>query len=479
MLQKRLLVAGLACLLLAACETPTVEETPRPNIILILVDDLGYGDLGSYGQNRINTPNLDRLAQEGMRFTDHYAGSSVCAPSRATLMTGLHTGHSPIRGNPKWTTSGRPVDLAPADVTVAEVLQKAGYYTGIIGKWGLAESEEGFLAAMPIQQGFDDFYGYRRHIDAHYHYWDKMYRDNEVELIEGNDPMTNSGEYNQDRFTREAVAWLTQRADHEEQPFFLYLSWALPHLAVTVPEDSKVAYRNLGWPERKMITDGHYKNDPEGNTAYAGMVSRIDDHVGQIVQTLDDLALADNTLLIFASDNGHEYDDGFFNSNGPLRGQKRDLYEGGIRIPFIARWPGRVSAGATSSHVSSFQDFLATACDLAASRACPATDGLSMVPTLTGEGIQQQHDFLYWEFNEHRGPTQAVRAGKWKLVRRFEIPLELYDLENDIGETKNLAERFPELVERLTEMLEGARTHHPEFTLRKLPDPYNNAGKSK
>lgn len=451
-------------------------DLPRPNIVFILVDDLGYGDLGSYGQDLIKTPNLDRLAQEGMRFTDHYAGSTVCGPSRATLMTGLHAGHSPIRGNPRWTNSGNPVDLVPADITVAEVLQDAGYYTGIIGKWGLAESEKGFPAAMPTQQGFDDFYGYRRHVDAHYHYWDKMYRGNRIEVVEGNDPMRNTGEYNQDRFTREAISWLGQRADNEDEPFFLYLAWALPHLAVTVPEDSKNAYQGLGWPKRKMITDGHYKNDPEGNTAYAGMVSRIDSHVGQILQALDDLALADNTLVIFASDNGHEFDDGFFDSNGPLRGKKRDLYEGGIRIPFIARWPGRVAAGSTSSHVSSFQDFLATACDLAEYRDCPATDGLSMVPTLTGDGIQQQHEFLYWEFNEREGPTQAVRAGKWKLVKRFEQPLELYNLKDDIGESENLADRYPEHLERLTAMLDGARTPHPEFTLRKLPDPYDNPG---
>jgi len=468
---RGLLLVGLAFFLLPACGVSAVKAASRPNIIYILVDDMGYGDLGSYGQERIKTPNLDRMANEGIRFTDHYAGSTVCGPSRATLMTGLHTGHSPIRGNPKWTNSSQPVDLKPEDTTVAEMLQDAGYYTGLIGKWGLSEGED-ILPSMPNQQGFDSFYGYRGHTAAHYHYWDKMYRNNEVEVIEGNDPMTNIGEYNQDRFTREAITWLGQRSDDEnDQPFFLYLSWALPHLAVTVPEDSKTAYEDLGWPQRKMITDGHYKNDPEGNVAYAGMVSRIDDHVGLILQTLGELGLSDNTLVIFASDNGHEYDEGFFNSNGPLRGKKRDLYEGGIRIPFIARWPGRVPAGMTSDHVSSFQDFMPTACDLAGNDNCPESDGLSMAPTLTGEGIQQQHVYLYWEFNEKRGPTQAVRAGKWKLVKRYKKPLELYDLESDIGETDNLAEQYPQQLERLAGMLEGARTHHPEFTLKKLPNP--------
>lgn len=453
----------------------SADQAGRPNIVFILVDDMGYGDLGSYGQEHIKTPNLDRMASEGMRFTDHYAGSTVCGPSRATLMTGLHTGHSPIRGNPLWTNSGQPVDLKPEDMTVAEVLQDAGYYTGIIGKWGLAENEEGFLPAMPTQQGFDDFYGYRRHRDAHYHYWDRMYRNNEVEVIEGNDPMTNTGEYNQDRFVREAVNWLSERADNPDEPFFLYLSFALPHNPVTAPEDSKLPYQELGWPVRMMETDGHYKNDPEGNTAYAGMVSRTDDHVGELMRVLDELGLGDNTLVIFTSDNGHEYDAGFFDSNGPLRGKKRDLYEGGIRIPFIARWPGRISAGGTSGHVSSFQDFLATACDLAGAVSCPESDGLSMVPELTGEGEQQQHDYLYWEFNEKRGPTQAVRAGKWKLVKRWRQSLELYDLESDVGETTDVASQYPQELERLTVMLKGARTHHPEFTLKKLPNPYKRA----
>jgi len=472
---KGFLLVGLASLVLPACGMSSSDQAEQPNIIFILVDDMGYGDLGSYGQEHIQTPNLDRMASEGMRFTDHYAGSTVCGPSRATLMTGLHTGHSPIRGNPLWTNSGQPVDLAPDDVTVAEVLQDAGYYTGIIGKWGLAERETDFLPAMPNQQGFDFFYGYRKHKDAHHHYWDKMYRNNEVEVIEGNEPLTNTGEYNQDRFAREAIAWLGDRSRDKDRPFFLYLPWALPHNPIVAPDDSKLAYQDLGWPERPMGNEGNYKNDPEGNVSYAGMVSRIDDHVDLIIQELDKLGLSDNTLVIFSSDNGHEYDNGFFNSNGPLRGKKRDLFEGGIRIPFIARWPGHIAAGETSDHVSSFQDFMSTACDLADADDCPENDGLSMMAALTGEGVQQQHEFLYWEFNEKMGPTQAVRAGKWKLVKRYEQSLALFDLESDIGESENLAERFPDQLERLTGMLEGARTHHPEFTLKKLPNPWKKA----
>ncbi len=348
------------------------------------------------------------------------------------------------------------------------MLQDAGYHTGMIGKWGLSESDTDILPSMPNQQGFDFFYGYRGHADAHYHYWDKMYRNNEVEIIEGNEPLTNSGEYNQDRFTREAITWLGERSSNKDQPFFLYLPWALPHLAVTVPDDSKLAYKDLGWPERPMEIQGNYINDAEGNVAYAGMVSRIDDHVGLIIQELEKLGLSDNTLVIFTSDNGHEYDDGFFNSNGPLRGKKRDLFEGGIRIPFIARWPGEIQAGMTNSHVSSFQDFLATACDLADVASCPESDGLSMVPAMTGTGEQQQHEFLYWEFNEKAGPTQAVRAGDWKLVKRYKKPLTLFNLENDIGESNNLAKEYPEQLDRLVSMLEGARTKHPEFTLQKI-----------
>lgn len=467
-------LAGLALaqMVIPAFAAVAVDKQPdkRPNIIYILVDDMGYGDLGAYGQQKIKTPNIDQLAAEGMKFTNHYAGSTVCGPSRASLMTGLHTGHSPIRGNPRWTNSGTPVDLTPKDVTVAKVLQDAGYYTGLIGKWGLSESETDFNASMPNQQGFDFFYGYRRHNHAHYHYWDKMFRNNDIEVIKGNDPMTNTGQYNQDVFTKEAVQFLDRQAsgDSKDKPFFLYLSYAVPHLAVTVPEDSKEQYKGLGWPIRKMNTTGHYKNDADGHTAYAGMISRLDDHVGLVMQALKDQGIDDNTLVIFASDNGHEYDKNFFNSNSDLRGKKRDLYEGGIRIPFIARWPSSIKEGSGSDHISAFWDFMPTACDIAGVDKCPKNDGISFLPTLTGNGSQKQHSHLYWEFNEKQGPLQAVRAGKWKLVTFKGKKTQLFDLSKDIGETTNIAANHPKVTARLLGYIAAARSDHPEFTLRKL-----------
>ena len=438
----------------------------RPNIVLILADDLGYGDVGVFGQTRIRTPRLDEMAREGIRFTNHYAGSTVCGPSRASLMTGLHTGHSPIRGNPRWTRSGQPADLTADDTTVAEVLQNAGYRTAIIGKWGLAEREGESQDAMPSRQGFDEFFGYRRHIEAHYHYRDQtvLYRDDVVEPLADGARGTANGGYIQDLLTDEALAFIDRNADR--QPFFLYFASALPHYPVAAPEDSQAPYRDLGWPEHRMESGGHYKHDAEGNVSYAAMVSRLDRDVGRVLDRLEARGIADNTIVIFTSDNGHEYDRGFFDSNGPFRGRKRDLYEGGIRVPTIAWWPGSVPAGAETRHVSAFWDFMATACELAALAECPPTDGISYLPAMLGdEASQRRHEFLYWEFNESRGPVQAIRRGRWKLVKFLEAEPELYDLDTDPGESLNLASEQPDLTASLMDQLRGARTEHPEFPL--------------
>lgn len=444
----------------------------RPNIILIVADDLGYGDLGSYGQSRIRTPALDQLAAEGIRFTDFYAGSTVCAPSRASLLTGLHNGHSPIRENPRWTRSGHPVDLKLDDRLFSEVLQDEGYATAIIGKWGMAEDRRiqdlATNPAMPLQQGFDYFFGYKHHGDAHHYYWPTLYENNEVHLLEGNDYETNTGQYTHDLFTEKALEYIEGQSN--EQPFLLYLAYTIPHMAITVPEDSKQPYLDLGWPERKLNTEGHYKHDPEGHTAYAGMVSRMDRDIGRIRKLLEEKGIDENTLILFTSDNGHEFDDGFFDSNGPLRGMKRDLYEGGIRVPTLAWWPGTVPSNTVSSHVGAFWDVLPTFCEVAQLQECPASDGVSFLPTLLGkEENQEQHEYLYWEFNESRGPIQAVRSGDWKLVRFLGKPPELYDLTSDIGEQHDVADRFPDTVQRLVMHLESARTEHPEFPLERHP----------
>ena len=448
------------------------ETQQRPNIILIVADDLGYGDLGSYGQLKVRTPVLDQLAEEGMRFTDFYAGSTVCAPSRASLLTGLHTGHSPVRENPRWTRSGHPVDFVSEDRLFSEVLQDAGYATAMIGKWGMAEDKRivdlARNPAMPLQQGFDYFFGYKHHGDAHHYYWDRLYENNEVHLLDGNDHETNTGQYTHDLFTDKALAYID--GQEGEEPFLLYLAYTIPHMAITVPEDSKEPYRDLGWTERKLNTQGHYKHDPEGNTAFAGMVSRMDRDIGRIRALLEEKGIDENTLILFTSDNGHEYDKGFFDSNGPLRGMKRDLYEGGIRVPTIAWWPGTVPGNTVSSHVGAFWDALPTFCDLARIQKCPASDGVSFLPTLIGSNEEQeQHQYLYWEFNESLGPIQAVRSGDWKLVRFLGEPPELYDLSSDIGEAYDIAEQHPDIVQRLTTLLESARVGHAEFPLEWHP----------
>ncbi|MCG8449230.1 MAG: arylsulfatase, partial [Pirellulales bacterium] len=436
----------------------------KPNIIFILADDLGYGDVGFNGQQHIRTPCLDALAREGIVLTQHYAGSTVCMPSRCTIMTGKHTGHATVRGNPAWTAIGKPVNIGPDDTTVAEELQRAGYRTAIIGKWGLAERED---KGMPSRQGFDYFYGYRGHGEAHHYYPERLWRNDEPFDLPQNDTKKKQGDYAHDLVTEEALQWVTANQD---EPFFLYLTYTIPHLELTVPQDSKQPYQNLGWPKRKMW-DGHYHNDPEGNTAYAGMVSRMDRDIGRLIDLLKREDLAENTLVIFSSDNGPEYEkkDGFFNSNGPLRGGKRDLYEGGIRVPFVAWWPGKIAAGSRSDHISAFWDFLPTACELAGVQPSDSEiDGISLVPTLMGEeDRQQKHSHLYWEFNEKQGPIQAIRQGKWKAVKFFRKPLELYDLSTDVGEKQNVATEHSEIVQRMNQLLEQSRSEHPAFPLER------------
>ncbi|WP_258872705.1 arylsulfatase [Thalassotalea euphylliae] len=451
----------------------------RPNILLVLADDLGYGDLGSYGQTKIRTPNIDSLAESGVLFTQHYAGSTVCGPSRASLLTGFHTGHSPIRGNPKWTASGNPVEISPSYPSLGLVMQNAGYQTSLIGKWGMADGKEFNLDAMPNQNGFDFFYGYKTHLAAHHFYWHEMYRNNDKEIIQGNGYLTNTGVYTHDLFTDEALHYLD--GVDASSPFFMMLSYTIPHKAITVPDDSKSQYLNLGWPERKLQTNGHYKNDPEGNVSYAGMVSRLDRDIGKLVSKLKSEGLYENTLIIFTSDNGHEYDNGFFDSNGPLKGMKRDLYEGGIRVPMIVLWPNAIKQGRKSEHVSAFWDYMDTFCEIAKT-ACPDSDGISFLPTLLGDKEQKKHEYLYWEFNEAKGPTQALRVEDYKLVKRYKMPIELYDLSRDISEESNLLatktdSEYLEIAINMEKQLKEARTHNPEFILKKLPNPWKKTPK--
>ncbi len=432
-------------------QTGLSKRIENPNIVYILADDLGYGDLGCYGQKHFETPNIDRIAAEGMRFTQHYSGSTVCAPSRCALMTGLHTGHTAVRDN-EGPYGAMP--LGPSDVTVAEVLEQAGYSTAVIGKWDMAGPD---AEGIPNHHGFDYSFGFLHSSHAHNHYPDYLWRNGQKVVLEGN-RNGQGDQYSHDLFTEEALEYIERERD---RPFFLYLAYTLPHAELTVPEDSQNSY--LGkFPEKpfeqkQQWSPGVYNTQETPKAAFAGMISRLDRDVGRLLAKLEGLGLDRDTLVIFTSDNGPHREGGadpyFFNGSGPLRGIKRDLYEGGIRIPLIARWPGRIEADTTSNHVSAFWDILPTCAELAGTDAPREIDGLSMVPSLIGrEGMQKRHAFLYWEFKE----KQAVRMGDWKGVRPEGEggALELYDLGNDVGEQQDLSGHHPKITARIKEILE-------------------------
>ena len=410
----------------------------KPNIMFILADDLGYGDLGCYGQQTIETPNLDRMAAEGMIFTDHYAGSTVCAPSRCCLMTGLHTGHAHVRGNAR-------VPLRPKDVTVAELLRQAGYTTGIIGKWGLGEPE---TTGIPNRKGFDYWFGYLNQRHAHNYYPEYLWRNEEkVELSNEVTPVNPPGgvatkrvQYSHDLFTADALSFVER---NRSQPFFLYLAYTIPH-----------ANNEAGAKGMEVPSYGPYANEdwPEAQKGHAAMITRMDKDIGKLLARLKALGLDEKTLVLFSSD------------NGPLRGHKRNLYEGGIRVPLIARWPGYVAPGSGTNHVSAFWDFLPTCCELTNIVPPEGIDGISLLPTLLGQrDRQRRHWYLYWEFHE-QGKKQAVRIGEWKGVRlnvakEPDGPIELYNLTTDIGEERNVADQHPGVVRQMAVIM--ATAHKP------------------
>jgi arylsulfatase A-like enzyme len=444
------LLAWVGLLLVAAERAAGAEQAPRPNVIMVLADDLGYGEVGCYGQRQIRTPNIDRLAAEGVRFTQCYAGSTVCAPSRCCLMTGLHTGHARVRGNAL-------VPLDPQDATVVELLKTAGYRTALVGKWGLGEPGS---TGVPNRKGFDYFFGYLNQVHAHNFYPDYLWRNEEKFPLPGNvvekGVASKRTTYSHDLFTQEALKLIEQKSD---KPFFLYLAYTIPHAnneagkqGMEVPSDAP--YSDKAWPQQQ-------KN-------HAAMITRLDADVGKLVKRLQELKLDEKTVIFFSSDNGPHKEGGadpkFFGSSGPLRGIKRDLYEGGIRVPTIAHWPGRIKAGAVSDQVWAFWDFLPTAAELAGAKPPEKLDGISMVPALLGEKQagrpQPNHDFLYWEFHEG-GFSQAVRMGDWKLVRRpygKDPAPELYNLKNDVGEAKNVAGEYKDVIAKIEAYLKDART---------------------
>ncbi|MCI0421853.1 MAG: arylsulfatase [Acidobacteria bacterium] len=431
----------------------------KPNIIVILADDLGYGDLGCYGQKQIATPNLDRLAKSGVRFTQAYAGSTVCAPSRSSLITGLHTGHTPIRGNKKVDDES---DLPlPSDVENAPtILRKAGYTTAIIGKWGLGGPGS---SGEPARQGFDYAFGYLSHWKAHRQYPTHLWKNGTRVPLKGNTGYEGKS-YANDLFTREALQFIQQ---HKDQPFFLYLPYATPHVDLVVPEDSLSQYRGH-FPE-KPYEHTYWAIQKTPRAAYAAMVSRLDRDVGEILALIAKLKIEKNTLVIFTSDNGPERvgggDPEFFQSSGPLRGIKRDLYEGGIRVPFIAWWPGKIKAGKVNDQVLAFWDLLPTFAEIAEVAPPAHLDGVSMLPAFLGKP-QKNHEYLYWEFHE-RGFQQAVRLFNWKGVRLGKnAPLELYDLETDLAERTNVAIDHPEIIARIEQITRTARSDSKDFPVQ-------------
>ena len=436
---------------LAAAALPLLSASEKPNIIFILADDLGWGDLGCYGQKTVATPNLDRLAAEGMRFSQAYAGSTVCAPSRCSLMTGLHTGHATIRGNKK-----PEAGLLSRETTVALILKQAGYHTAMYGKWGMGGPGTG---SVPNTRGFDRFYGYLDQQHAHNYYPEHLW-DNQNEVFLTGNWFDQRKVYAPDLFTERVLALAK---DPPQQPFFLYWTPTIPHAnnelgalrgnGMEVPSDAP--YSSREWPQTERN--------------FAAMIARLDADIGRLADVLRRSGLDRNTLILFASDNGPHREGGhnpdFFDSNGPLRGIKRDLYEGGIRVPFIAWWPGRIASGSVSDTVIAFWDFLPTAAEIAGIRSPGGIDGRSFAPALFGRPARP-HQPLYWEFHE-RGFTQAVRTGDWKGVRPDAgEPIELYDLKEDIGEEKNVAAQYPDVVERIDTLMRTSRADSADFPIR-------------
>lgn len=478
-MKTTLLILALVPALLAAAD----NAPPRrpPNIILILVDDLGYGDLSCYGQKRFATPNIDRMAAEGIRFTSFYAGAPVCAPSRSTLMTGQHTGHTPIRGNAEVMPEGQ-TPLPGTAPSVPKLLRGGGYASGGFGKWGL-----GFIGSEgdPLAQGFDRFFGFNCHRWAHRYYPPYLWDGRLQVFLPGND-MRQKTTYAPDLIQREALEFIRQ---NRSKPFFLYFPTTIPHAEMMAPDDEILAHFRGRFPETPFAgwagpwggeadygpraAPGGYAAQPMPRATFAAMVTRLDRQVGELLRLLDELGVAEDTLVMLTSDNGPHKEGGhdpeFFDSNGPLRGGKRDLYDGGIRVPFIARWPGTIAPGRTTDMAAAFWDVLPTLADLTGLPIPADIDGISLLPALRGRGEQAQHGYLYWEFGEVNA-GQAVRSGEWKAIRFFAEGgrperVELYNLARDIGETRDLAAQEPGIVAKMIRHMNEAHRANSKFPL--------------
>ncbi|MBI9062595.1 MAG: arylsulfatase [Marinilabiliaceae bacterium] len=443
----------------------------KPNIIYILADDLGYGDLSCYGQKKINTPNIDKLASEGMSFTQHYSGCTVCAPSRSCLLSGQHTGHTFIRGNVEVQPEGQ-LPIPSETFTLAKMLKKNGYKTGAFGKWGL-----GFPGSQgdPNFQGFDEFFGYNCQLLAHHYYPDHLWHNqNKVVLSENKNCQKKT--YAPILIQEEALNFIE---NNKENPFFLYMPTIMPHAELAIPEENLKKYRGKFLPEKiykgvngiENYVPGGYCTQLESHAAFAAMIDLLDQQVGEIIDKVKTLGIEDNTIIVFTSDNGPHMEGGadpdYFNSNGILRGYKRDLYEGGIRVPLIVKWPNKIKTNSKSDHISAFWDIMPTFADIVNEELDTKIDGLSILPTLLNKGIQKQHEALYWEFHE-LGGRQAIRNGDWKLIKlnaknSNKTVLELYDLKKDPSEKYNLADSHSDIVQEMSAYFQNSREISNEF----------------
>jgi arylsulfatase A-like enzyme len=459
----------------------------KPNIIYVLADDLGYGDLSLYGQDKFKTPNIDRLAIEGMNFTNHYSGSTVCAPSRCSLMTGLHTGHTQVRGNKEIEPEGQ-APMESGTVTIPTLLKKGGYVSGMFGKWGLGYPG----SASDPMIFFDGFYGYNCQRYAHRYYPAYLWHNDKKVELKGNH-WINKNTFAPDIIHEKALEFIEKNNPKKTgKPFFLYYPSTIPHAELIAPED-EILQQFIGKFDERPFPGGNTQDVksaaygpnmsipaycPQENpkAVFAALITRLDRQVGEIIKKLQELGIDDNTIVIFTSDNGAHAEGGIhpddFNSNGKWRGMKRDLYEGGIRVPMIVRWPGKVKAGTTSDHISAFWDILPTFCEIGGVAAPANIDGISMLPVLLGhDSEQKQHEYLYWEFPA-LGGRQAIRKGHWKGVRynvkgNPEAEIELYNLDDDPSEKNNIASEFPEIIREMKGLFEKARAGSETFPLFK------------
>jgi arylsulfatase A len=459
----------LSVLLITVTGNAQTKKTTRPNIIFIIADDLGYADLSCYGQQKTETPNIDQLAKKGMRFTQFYAGTSVCAPSRTSFMTGLHTGHTPVRGNKSFDPEGQ-TPLPDSVVTIANLLQKKSYHTAAFGKWGL-----GYITTSgdPNKKGFDQFYGYNCQSLAHNYYPDHLWNNHERIDIPGNE--TKDVIYSADKIHEQAMQFISEQK--KEKPFFLFLPYTLPHGDVMVPHDSVYDYYIRKFNEKPLsppvnVKKGKVSFEPYPHAAFAAMISRLDKYTGEVLNAIRKQGLEENTLVIFTSDNGPHKENGgdpeYFDNNGIYRGIKRDLYEGGIRVPFIAYWKGKIKPGVTDMPAALW-DMYPTFQQLSGMPVSKNIDGVSIVPTFLHNNTQKQHDHLYWEFHENNG-RQAVRWKNWKAVKlnvnnAAQTAFELYDLANDPSEKNNVALKFPGIVQKMEAMIKMDHVSNRDWPL--------------